>query len=263
LRQVARELNVGLDSIVLLDDDPAVRLEVAARVPEVHVVPLPAEPERYVATLDRLWLFDRQSATEEDRSRTRMIAAERQRRKATRSAVGLEDYLNRLELHVDFRPAGSRDLPRVAQLTQKTNQFNLSLRRRSLEQVKTLGPETDTYVVSARDRFGEYGTVGVGILGPARGRAGDVELETFLLSCRALGRGIEQAFLARLCDAASARGARSLHAPFVEGPRNKPVRHFLEQSGFVVGADDTLERQLDDTPPMPSHITWEPAVDGR
>jgi FkbH-like protein len=224
---------------------------------------MPQEPERYVATLDRLWLFDRQPATEEDRLRTQMIAQERQRKQATRSAVGLEDYLSQLELHVSFRPAGVRDLPRVAQLTQKTNQFNLSLRRRNLEQVQALGPGTETYIVSARDRFGEYGTVGVGILGPASGRAGDVELETFLLSCRALGRGIEQAFLARLCDAASARGARSLHAPFVEGPRNQPVRRFLEQSGFVAGADNTLERRLDDALVMPSHIRWEPAASHR
>ena len=258
LRGIAAELNVGLDSIVFVDDDPAVRLEVAARVPEVTVVPLPTQPERYIDALSRLWIFDAAPATAEDRSRTQMIQTERERRTVRKTAPRLEDYLRQLELRVAFRLAEERDLPRVAQLTQKTNQFNLSLRRRTLDEIRTLGEGVEIYVVSATDRFGDYGTVGVAIVAPGPPQSEAVELETWLLSCRALGRGIEQAFLTRICEVARTRGARRLEAPLVHGPRNQPLRVFVEQSGFVAAGDDLLQLSLDEIPPAPTHIRWEP-----
>ena len=257
LRELAEELNLGLDSIVFVDDDPAIRLEVIARAPQVKVVPLSGEPEQYAGTLGRLWLFDRGLATAEDLDRTRMIQQEGKRRRSRETVPCIEDYLRQLELRVDFRRAGEADLPRVAQLTQKTNQFNLSLRRRSLEEIQALGPEVETYVVSARDRFGDYGTIGVGILAPAGEREDAVELDTLLVSCRALGRGIEQAFLERLCKVARARGARRLKAPFVKGPRNQPVLRFLRQGGFVAQDGDVLQRPLEKEIVVPGHIQWE------
>lgn len=256
LLQLAEELNLGIDSFVFFDDDPARRLEVAARTPQVKVVPLPDSPERYAETLGRLWLFDRATATDEDRARTRMIRQERERRQVKQAGGGLEDYLRELDLHVDFRPAGERDLPRVAQLSQKTNQFNLSLRRRSLEQVRSLGGGFETYVVDARDRFGEYGTIGLAILTAVDDDLETVELDTFLMSCRALGRGIEQAFAHRLWAAARAQGAQRMVARFVEGLRNQPVLRFFEESGWAREGDRfvwSVEREIS----LPDHITWE------
>jgi len=256
LREIAEELNVGLDSLVLLDDDPAVRMEVSARAAEVTVVPLPPAPERYVETLSRLWLFDATATTREDRARTRMIREERVRQQVQQNADGLEQYLAQLQLHVVFRLAREEDLQRVAQLTQKTNQFNLSLRRRSVEEIRTLATQGDIYIVSARDRFGEYGTIGTAIVTRVPGTSSTVELDTLLLSCRALGRGIEQAFLSSVCHEARARGARRIEGDLVHGPRNQPVHCFVEQYGFVSLGEGRLGRELEDVPPLPSHIQW-------
>src|SRR4029079_7402370 len=118
LRELADELNLGLDSFVFVDDDPATRLEVKTRVPDVHVVPLPADAADYCETLDRLWLFDGAPATAEAATRTEKAQEERRRRKEHGSAASLEEYLARLELEVELRAAGDDDWPRVAQLTQ-------------------------------------------------------------------------------------------------------------------------------------------------
>jgi iturin family lipopeptide synthetase A len=257
LREIAEELNVGLDSLVFFDDDPAVRMEVSARAPEVTVVPLPSAPERYVETLSRLWLFDATTTTREDRARTRMIKEERERQQVQQSAPGLEQYLAQLQLQVVFRLAREEDFQRVAQLTQKTHQFNLSLRRRSVEEIRTLATEGDVYIVSARDRFGEYGTIGVAIVTAVPDRQSTVELDTLLLSCRALGRGIEQAFLSSVCHEARAKGAQRIEGDLLHGPRNQPVRRFVEQYGFVSLGEGRLGLELEEVPPLPSHIQWE------
>ncbi len=255
LRELAEELNLGLDAFVFVDDDAATRLEVKTRVPSVHVVPMPGEPFAFSETLERLWLFDGAAPTDVDAARTRM-AQEEQRRKEERGvAVTLEDFLARLELEVDFRQAGDRDLPRVAQLTQRTNQFNLSLKRRSLEEVRSISAPSAVLVVDARDRFGDYGQVGVAIIGPSREPAA-WEIDTLLMSCRALGRGVEDAFLHGLAAIASEAGATRLLATFTPGPRNAQVRDFLRRTGFEELAEDVWQRSLGELPPLPVHVRF-------
>ena len=186
-----------------------------------------------------------------------MIQTERERRLVREAAPQLEDYLRQLELRVEFRLAEERDLPRVAQLTQKTNQFNLSLRRRTLDEIRAMGDGVEIFVISATDRFGDYGTVGAAILAAGSSGNESVELETWLLSCRALGRGIEQAFLAFIGEAARTRGALYLEAPLVHGPRNQPLRTFVEQSGFKAAENDLLRLNLNEIPAAPDHIRRE------
>ena len=130
------------------------------------------------------------------------------------------------------RPAADRDLPRVAQLTQKTNQFNLSLVRRSLDEIQALRSSRSILVLDATDRFGDYGIVGAAIvdLSPE-----GLALDTFLISCRALGRGLEDAFLFAVIDLGRASGCPRVVAPFRQGARNHQVRDFFQRSGF---ADD-------------------------
>ena len=206
LRELADELNLGLDSFVFVDDDPATRLEVKTRVPEVHVVPLPADAAAYCETLDRLWLFDGAEATEEDATRTEKARQERSRREEHGAAASLDEFLARLDLEVELRAAGDGDWPRVAQLTQRTNQFNLSLKRRTLEDVRALEAQSSVLVLGARDRFGDYGDVGVCVLRP--GADPDRwEVDTLLMSCRALGRGVEDAFLHGIAARAAEQGA--------------------------------------------------------
>jgi FkbH-like protein len=261
LRELADELNLGLDSFVLVDDDPATRMEVKTRVPEVHVVPLPDDPAAYCETLDRLWLFDGAQATAEDATRTEKARQEERRREERGSAVSLEEFLERLELEVDLRLPGVDDWPRVAQLTQRTNQFNLSLKRRTLEEVKALDAESVVLVLAARDRFGDYGSVGVCVL-----RSGDDpdcwELDTLLMSCRALGRGVEDAFLHGIAATAAGKGATSLVAPYLRGPRNAQIKAFLAGAGFDEIQPDLWKLPIASLPPLPRHVRLQEARAG-
>jgi FkbH-like protein len=252
LAEIAAELNVGTDAIVLLDDDAAVRLEVAARLPEIKTPPLAEDPSRRAAMLEAVWLFDAAGLTREDAARSRMMGEERRRREVLAAAPSLEAYLGELGLAATLRRAGRKDVERIAQLTLKTNQFNLSLRRRPAAEIEPLLDRT--WVMEARDRHGEYGLIGVAILDPAPREGEAATLETFLMSCRALGRGIETAFLRGIGEAAGRLGARELLAPFIAGPRNAPILEFLARSGFVPGAQGAHRLGLSDLPAWPAHI---------
>jgi FkbH-like protein len=256
LRDLAESLGLGLDTFVLLDDDPAVRAEVATRLPEVHVVPLDGDPSARGDALARLWLFDDAHRTAIDASRTRMMQEEGRRAQERRRAATLEEYLADLQLAVEVGPPGDEEWPRIAQLTQRTNQFNLSLRRRTLSELRSLPQDTCLLALKARDRFGDYGLVGAAILRPAPPSEGWA-LDTFLISCRALGRGVDDAFLHGVAQVAATRGARALVAAYVEGPRNGQVREFLARGGFTETTLHTWHRPLASLPGLPSHVRFE------
>ena len=150
-----------------------------------------------------------------------------------------------------MRRAAENDLPRVVQLLQKTNQFNLSLRRRTLAEVQALLPDHDLRVMTACDRFGDYGLVGICI---SRQQADAVFLDSFLISCRALGRGMEEAFLHAIARSANTNGAKFLRGRFVEGPRNQPMKHFLKKTGFREVTVGMYELEADLVPPAPPWI---------
>jgi len=251
LRQLAEELNLGLDSFVFVDDNPVERLEVEARCPQVVAVPLPPQPEQFAETLSRLWLFDGAGETNEDRTRNDFLHQENARRGLHQSASDLSSYLASLALKVRVRGAVENDLPRFVQILQKTNQFNLSLQRRTLAEVQALLPDHDLRVMTACDRFGDYGLVGVCI---SQQQADAVFLDSFLISCRALGRGMEEAFLHAIARSANTRGAKFLRGRFAAGPRNQPMRHFLEKSGFREVTAGLHELEADRVPPAPPWI---------
>lgn len=251
LRELAEELNVGLDSFVFVDDSPVERLEVEINAPMVTVVPMPEEPAHYVETLSKLWCFDSSSVTTEDTMRTQLMVQEQQRREFQENAASLENYLKSLQLVVEIRAAEARDLPRVAQLTQKTNQFNLSLIRRSLAEVQELHQSCTVLVVNVTDRFGDYGLVGVAIL---KQENRSLFLDTFLLSCRVLGRGVEEAFLSTIFDLAQQKDLKSIIAPYSSGARNGQVKTFLLKMGFSPTESDVLEAEVANVPEQPKHI---------
>jgi FkbH-like protein len=254
LQELAEELNLGLDAFVFIDDDPAQRLHVESFLPAVHVFPTPADPAHYAAALRKLWIFDAERVTDEDRGRTEMLRQETARREQLDASGDMHAYLHGLELQVAVREADDADLPRVAQLTQKTNQFNLSLRRRTLDEIKLLGDDHRIYVVSARDRFGDYGQIGVGILRHDAGPTPGLEIDTFLLSCRALGRGVEEAFLHAVFEVAKRGDARAIVAPFVVGPRNQPARDFFAKVGFREAGEGRLAAEGTNGYPLPAHV---------
>ncbi|HEY0844904.1 MAG TPA: amino acid adenylation domain-containing protein [Noviherbaspirillum sp.] len=225
LRQIAHELNLGVDSIVFIDDSPVECTEVMENCPEALAVPLPADAAAYGAWLARLWAFDLTAVTAEDRERTGMMLAESRRQTALGDADP-RNFLLQLQLKVKCGAVQPHQIARVAQLTQRTNQFNLSGKRRDEAGIAALIAEegVDLFAVEVEDRFGAYGLTGVVI---ARIADKSLQIDTLLLSCRVLGRKVEHALLAALARRARALGLSWIEAPLVVTDRNEPVRQFL------------------------------------
>lgn len=232
IRRVASELNIGLDSLVFVDDSEFECGLIRDQVPEVEVITLTGEPAGFVDGLLARGYFDTLSLSAEDRERGRMYAGERQRRQLEQTSASLEDYLVKLGIEAEVAPADARTIPRVSQLTQRTNQFNLTTRRYTEGDIQEMvrNPATDVLTVTVRDKVAPLGLVGVAIVRYDEGRA---SLDSFLLSCRAIGRGVEQSLLATVTARAAERGCRSLEAQFVPTKKNSLAAEFLPNSGFV------------------------------
>jgi FkbH-like protein len=231
LRRIAAELNIGLDSLVFVDDNPAEREAVRRELPQVLVVELPQDPMQYAASLRALPCLERVRVSSEDRDRGRQYAEQRSRAAYKTSAATLEDYYRSLEMIVEIAPLGDANRARISQLTQKTNQFNLTTRRYDEAALAALAAEdaTRVYGCSVRDRFGDNGLVGVVIV---RDRSPAFEIDTLLLSCRVIGRTIETAMLSYVATQARRAGARSLRGWFVPTAKNEPAADFYSRHGF-------------------------------
>ncbi|WP_414944639.1 FkbM family methyltransferase [Amycolatopsis sp. cmx-11-32] len=254
LTGLADELGFGTDTFVFLDDSPVECAEVRANLPEVLTLQLPAQVEEIPGFLDHVWAFDRARPTDEDRERPARYLAERRRRTARERALTFESFLDGLELVVRIGTYADRDLPRIAQLTQRTNQFTTSAVRRTEAELRDLfgSGGLDCHTVRVSDRFGDYGLVGV-VLSVADGET--LRVDTFLLSCRALGRGVEHRMLAVLGESASHRGLTRIELSFTATGRNEPARRFLEEvagESFTMAAETASRVEFrPSTPPPP------------
>lgn len=229
LKALGAELGLGLDSFIFIDDSPMECSEVSTACPQVLALQFPKEAEDISHFLDHVWAFDRIGVTDEGRQRTAQYRQNRDRRTALAEAGSLEQFLASLELRVTISPMQPSQLPRVAELIGRTNQFNLSGHRRTaseLEAFRNAG-ETQILVVHVEDRFGDYGLVGAVLL--KRGAA-SVEADTFVLSCRVLGRGVEHQIVNSLGRLARQEGKPNVVLHFRQTTRNVPARMFLEQS---------------------------------
>ncbi|MCU1275257.1 MAG: FkbH like protein [Bryobacterales bacterium] len=226
LRALARELNLGLESFVLVDNSAAECAEVQASCPEVVTLPLPATTGEFGAFLKHVWVFDHWSTTQEDRERSAMYAQQADRASLERQSANLEEFLSSLKLHVRMAPMQVDQLPRVAQLSQRTNQMNFTTIRRTENEIQNLlrSGGFECLTVDVSDRFGRYGLTGV-IIFHAADKA--LSVDTFLLSCRVLGRGVEHRMLARLGEIALERGLGETEVPFMATPRNRPAELLL------------------------------------
>jgi FkbH-like protein len=231
LASLAEELELGLDSFILVDDSPKECREVEAGCPQMLSLSLPARDEEIPDFLRHTWVFDHLRVTEEDRSRPQMYTQELERQRASKHAASLADFLQGLQLDVRIAPVTPQELTRVSQLTQRTNQMNFTTLRRSESDLEALlaAGNTECLTVQVSDRFGSYGLVGVLIL---RDAANALEIDTFLLSCRALGRGVEHRMLAAVGEIARERGLGVVDARFVRSSRNRPALLFLESVGL-------------------------------
>jgi FkbH-like protein len=266
LREIAAELNIGVDALAFLDDNPAERSLVRRELPEVTVIELPADPMEYARTLRAYPVFERVTVSREDRARGRMYAEERERTELRSSATSVEDFYRSLRMEVDMRPATPASVARVAQLTQKTNQFNVTTRRYSDAEVAAMlaDPAAGVWQLSVRDRFGDSGLVGVAI---TRDAGGGCEIDTLLMSCRVIGRTVETAMVAWLAEEARRRGARSLRGWFLPTKKNEPASRFYPDHGFVERdrRDDGVLWELDlaaGGPECPEWITRAGAATG-
>jgi FkbH-like protein len=232
LRAIAEELNIGLDSLMFLDDNPAERAWIRQTAPEVLVPDWPADPAEYKTALLKLASqhFCTLAITAEDRQRGEVYQARAERRKLEDSASSLEDFYRTLQMRARIGVADAFTLPRIAQLTRKTNQFNLTTRRYSEAEIGTKCKDADWAVwwLDLSDRFGPHGLVGVLIL---KRRSPDTWLiDTFLLSCRVMSRTAENAFLAVV---ARELGAVKLIGEFRPTAKNLPVRDLYSRMGFL------------------------------
>jgi len=236
LREIATELNIGLDAVAFLDDNPVEREHVRREAPEVMVLDLPSDPMQYAQTVRDAPIFERLALSEEDRRRNEFYAAGRERAALEQAVSSPEEFYRSLDQEVEIRPADALTVARIAQLTQKTNQFNLTTRRYTEQQIAGMMecPGWQVLSLSVRDRYADNGLVGVAIL---RDDGGSCEIDTFLLSCRVIGRTVESALLAHVAKAARARGMSHLRGWFLPTKKNPPAADFYARHGFALAEE--------------------------
>ena len=231
IREIASEMNIGTDAIAFLDDNPVEREWVRSELPEVRVIPLPDNARGYAAALRDCAVFERLTLSQEDREKTKLYQEQKQRADLVHRVESLENFYRSLSQDVIIAPLTPDTTPRVAQLTQKTNQYNVTTRRYTEQEIENLSsrPEWNVYSVRVRDRFGDNGIVGAMI---TRGNDNICEIDTFLLSCRVIGRTVETAMLGFVTGACKAAGFRYLQGWFYPTKKNTPVRELYESHQF-------------------------------
>jgi FkbH-like protein len=237
LEAIAKTLNIGLDALVFLDDNPAERGQVRMALPMVAIPEVGTDPSTYAWTIQAAGYFDAVSFSAEDKQRADQYAAEVQRVAVMSQARDLGDYLSELAMVIHFAPFDPIGRSRIAQLINKSNQFNLTSRRYTEAQVAAFEGDTAAYTmqVRLRDRFGDSGMIGVIVARPAE-HAGEpaFDIDTWLMSCRVLGRKVEAAMLSELAQAARAGGARWLIGRYVPTAKNGMVREHYAKLGFTL-----------------------------
>ena len=231
LVSVAKELNLGVDAFVFVDDNPAERLEMQAKLPEVTVAAFPPNLDAY---------FPPREITEEDRHKTEEYRAEAERR---RCLAGMRDEMREvreevfreLGVEVEIHPLLDGEVARVAQLSQKSNQFNVRTNRYTENEVRTLAKEGLVVTAYAKDKFGDQGLVAYVIVK-------DGEILDWVMSCRVMGRGIEERVEAEVERLVAARGVERIAASWRDSGRNAPVKELFERFGFTLVRETEVEK---------------------
>ena len=246
IAELAKEINIGLDSMVFFDDNPVERAQVSQVHPEVYVVDTPKNPRLYRETLEALNLFDVLSLTKEDMARGEMYAGKRKRAQLEQSATSIEDFLRTLDLKVTVREVSDFDTPRVVQLIGKTNQFNLTTRRYTDAEVRQFRDSSDAavYSMAVADKFGDEGVVGVAIV---KKEEDSWIIDSFLMSCRVIGRSAETALLAKIAADAKQETATRIVGEYIPTKKNPPAADFYDRHGFkdIATEGDVKRWELD------------------
>lgn len=231
LEAIARQLNLGLDALVLLDDNPAERKQVRDALPSVAVPELPADPSLYSRVLLNAGYFETISFSEEDRQRSDQYQANAQRAGLSSGSRDMADFLASLDMTLEVGPFTALSLPRVTQLINKTNQFNLTTRRYTQAEVRDMMESTGVMTLQARltDRFGDNGIISLVI---ARVEGSSCEIDTWLMSCRVLGRRVEEALMAEIVRRARDRSVTRIVGRYIPTSQNGMVAEHFAKLGF-------------------------------
>jgi FkbH-like protein len=238
ISELVSELNLGLQSVVFIDDNPVERDRVRKALGEVLVPDWPATPLEYKTALQRLRCFDQPQISTEDRQRSGMYATERKRKEVFANVGSVDAWLQTLETRVVVESVSRANLERVTQLLNKTNQMNLSTRRLMKEEIWDWAqqPENSFLVFRVVDKYGDYGLVGIGSLSLTAGA--EATVTDFILSCRVMGRKVEETMLHVLSTRAKSSGAARLRACYLPTSKNQPCLRFLESAGLQRGGDN-------------------------
>lgn len=240
LEAIAKALDIGVDALVLLDDNPAERAQVRAALPGVAAPELPADPALFARTLLWAGYFETVALSGEDLLRADDYRARARRIELEASTRDLGSYLASLEMEIAFAPFDATGRVRISQLINKSNQFNLTTRRYSETDIATMeaDPSVFTLQVRLRDRFGDNGMISVVICRAAGDAADTWEIDTWLMSCRVLGRGVEQAVLSEVVRNGASAGVRTLKGRYIPSGRNEMVRGHYAGLGFLPGTGE-------------------------
>ncbi len=244
IRAMAPKLNLGLDSFVFVDDNPAEIEIVRQFAPEVTTILLGPDPSDYVGQLADSRLFEPRSITGEDAERTAQYRSDAQRQALAASVTDMASYLESLEIEAVLSEFAPVDVPRLTQLINKINQFNLTTRRRSEAEVLAVmgDPDFVGFSVRLKDRFGDHGLISI-VIGE---KAGDtMKIDTWLMSCRVLKRGVEEEVLNESVRLAQLKNCRFLLGTYLPTPKNEMVRDFYGRMGFTLTAESELKREFE------------------
>ena len=231
MKEIAKELNIGLDSIVFFDDDPINRELLRMSIPEVNTIELPKDPSTYSQILRNLNDFNTLKITNDDVQRKIMYEQEHDRKKLQSSTENLNEYLKKLDIKIKMKLDDKLLISRISQLILKTNQFNLTTKRYQEEKIEEF-IEDETMIVGCsevNDKFGENGITNVFII---KTKSNEWIIDTFLLSCRVMGRGIEEGIIGKILEIAKEKGIERITATFIPTEKNKPSENFLKDYGF-------------------------------
>ena len=232
IKEISNELNFGLDNFVFIDDDPLNREFMKSSLPEVLTIDLPKDPSKYVRIIQEINEFNLLKITDEDKQRAIMYSQQRERKTHEDSSNNLEDFLKNMDLKITIKKADSFTIPRISQLILKTNQFNLTTKRYSFEEIQTMSTDPNFLMgcVQVEDKFGDNGITAAFIV--EKNNSKEWIIDTFLLSCRVMGRQIEKSILSYIIKIAKQNNIQKIIANFIPTKKNQPIENFLPDCGF-------------------------------
>jgi len=237
VKEIANELNIGLDSMVFIDDDPINREYMKLSLPEILTVDPSPDPSQYTNIIKKMNEFSALNITSEDAQRGKMYSEQRKRSELEHTVTDIESFLKQLELKVFIKSANEFTIPRISQLTLKTNQFNLTTKRYQESDIEKFSND-DNYLIGCAqvlDKFGDNGITGVFIV--RKDNSKEWFLDTFLMSCRVMGREVEKGLLGHIINKAKESGVERIKAQFIPTQKNKPIENFLPTCGFKKDGD--------------------------